>query len=145
MLRLSCGRNREIFLAATRNNGSALQYASAELQADREIVAVAIRNDGTALQYASFEWQADRETVLLAVKKDNRAFIHASPELLRDQEIVLTAARHYGRLVPYALSLDDWETVDIIIREKPQAEVNIPKRLRAEYRAWQKRERRTVF
>ena len=45
----------EIVLAAVTQDGSALQYASNELQADREIVLAAVKQEGRTLMYASDE------------------------------------------------------------------------------------------
>jgi len=49
-----------------QQNGLALCYASAELQADREVVLAAVQEDGDALDYASAELRADRKVVLAA-------------------------------------------------------------------------------
>ena len=48
-------------------NGWVLKFASAELRADREIVLAAVKQDGWALAYASAELQADRELILTAM------------------------------------------------------------------------------
>jgi len=60
---------REIVLAAVRQNGKALRYASDELRADREIVLAAVRQSCWALEYASKDLRADREIVLAAVQQ----------------------------------------------------------------------------
>ncbi len=53
--------DREIVLAAVRNNGLALMYASKDLQGDREVVLAAMRQNPEALKYASRELQNDEE------------------------------------------------------------------------------------
>ena len=50
---------RDLVLAAVRQDGRALCFASEELQADHEIVLAAVRQDG-APDYASAELQADQ-------------------------------------------------------------------------------------
>ena len=66
---------RDFVLAAVQQEPNALQYASAELQADRAVVLAAVRRDGYALEYASAELQRD-STVLKASK-------HIFPDLDR--------------------------------------------------------------
>jgi hypothetical protein len=64
-------------LAAVTNNGSsyfsALQYASDKLKDDKEIVLAAVKQNGMALEYASKLMQGDKEIVKFAVAKDKRA------------------------------------------------------------------------
>ena len=48
-------------MAAVREYGLALKYASPELRADKEVVMEAVRQNGLALQYASPELKADKE------------------------------------------------------------------------------------
>ena len=45
--------DREIVLEAVKQDGYALEYASAALKDDREIVLEAVKQDGEALKYAS--------------------------------------------------------------------------------------------
>ena len=45
---MSCVEDHEIVLAAVKQDGGALEYASNELQADREIVLTAVKQDGSA-------------------------------------------------------------------------------------------------
>ena len=60
--------DREFMLAAVKQNGWALKYASDELKGDREIVLEAVKQKGYALQFASDELKGDREIVLEAVR-----------------------------------------------------------------------------
>ena len=47
-------------LAAVAQNGSALQYAAAELKGDREIVLAAVAQNGSAQEYAAAELRGHR-------------------------------------------------------------------------------------
>ena len=99
----------ELLLAAVRKDGRALQYASAELQADRELVLAAVRN-GRALKYASAELQADREVLLLL---GFQALFYAPAELRAEREFVLTVVQKYGSALDCASAelRDDREVV----------------------------------
>ena len=85
--------DREVVLAAVKQNGWAIQYASVQLKADREVVLAAVKQNGLALNYASVELRADREVVLAAVEEDGWALKYASAELRADREVVLAADR----------------------------------------------------
>ena len=58
-----------------------LIYTSEELRADKEVVMAAVKNDGFALEYASEELKADREVVMAAVKNDGDALYFATDEM----------------------------------------------------------------
>ena len=68
-------------MEAVKQDGFALQFASAELKGDREIVMEAVKQDWRALQYASAELKGDREIVMEAVAQDPKALQYASDEL----------------------------------------------------------------
>ncbi|CAE8592460.1 unnamed protein product, partial [Polarella glacialis] len=53
--------NREVVMAAVRQNGRALEYAAEEMRAAKDIVLEAVRESGLALAHASRELQADKE------------------------------------------------------------------------------------
>jgi hypothetical protein len=80
--------DREVVLAAVQLDGSALEYASAELQADREVVLAAVQQIGSALRSASAELQANREVVLAAVQQNGDALRYASAELRADLQVI---------------------------------------------------------
>ena len=61
--------DKEVVLAAVRQNGYALSFASPTLQGDKNVVLAAIQQNGEAFQFASPELKADRVVVLAAVKK----------------------------------------------------------------------------
>ncbi len=52
---------KDMVLAAVKQNGEALRYASTELQGDKEVVLAAVAQDGDAFEYASKELQEDEE------------------------------------------------------------------------------------
>ncbi|MGD9276302.1 MAG: DUF4116 domain-containing protein [Candidatus Pacearchaeota archaeon] len=49
--------DKEIALAAVKQDGLMLRYASAELRADKEVVLAAVKQNGLALRYASDDLQ----------------------------------------------------------------------------------------
>ena len=63
----SKNEDKGVVLAAVKQNGFVLRYASAELKADKEVVIAAVSQNGEALMYASAELKADKEVVLAAV------------------------------------------------------------------------------
>ena len=74
--------HRGELLAAVKENGMALEYASPELQADRDVVlaAVGVQQNGRALKYRAV--QADREVVMAAAcSRTARRASYASQEL----------------------------------------------------------------
>eukprot|EP01049_Picozoa_sp_SAG25_P005687 SAG25_NODE_396_length_8539_cov_5.889336_3_plen_1378_part_01 len=77
---LAPAADRELVLAAVAQDGGALRYASAELQADREFMLTAVAQNGYALEYASAELRADREVVLAAVAQNGEALQYATSE-----------------------------------------------------------------
>eukprot|EP01046_Picozoa_sp_COSAG06_P062835 COSAG06_NODE_14336_length_1161_cov_2.578799_2_plen_151_part_00 len=104
---------------AVAQNGWALRYAAAELQADKEIMATTVAQDGGALRYAAAELQTDKEILLTAVAQDGGALRYAAPELQRDSALLqlqalnpkvslpLLAAQLRLRLA-YALTCKEW-------------------------------------
>ena len=102
--------DREIVLAAVKQNGLALDYAAVALQANREIVLVAVKQNGLALEYAAVELRADHGIVLAAVLENEESLQHASEEIRkRNRLITLFAERHPGeiRVRCFGLSADE--------------------------------------
>lgn len=85
--------DKEVVLAAVKQNGLSLEHASKELRADKEVILAAAKEDGRALEYASEEPRADKEIILVAVMQNGRALEYASEELRADKEIVLAACK----------------------------------------------------
>ena len=51
----------------------------------------AVKQTGWMLQYASDELKADKEVVLAAIAQDESALVHVADELKADEEITLAA------------------------------------------------------
>jgi hypothetical protein len=78
-------------LAAVKNNGRALEYASDDLRGDKEVVLAAVKNDGSAIEFASASLQKDKD-VLLASVKNNIYALYYYPELKDDKDIFMSAS-----------------------------------------------------
>ena len=83
-------------LAAVRQNGCALRYASKALRADREVALAAVKQDGHALSFVSEALNADRGVVLAAVKQNGGALWYAPVALRAEREVVLAAVKQNG-------------------------------------------------
>ena len=80
--------DKDIVLAAVKQDWRALKYASATLQADKTVVLTAVMQNGNALQFVGYDRQ-DQEIVLAAVTRDGRCVTHATNLLQRDPAIVV--------------------------------------------------------
>jgi lambda repressor-like predicted transcriptional regulator len=105
--KMSSNNHRKHVLAAVKQDGLSLEYASAELKNDREIVLAAVNQKGSSLDYASGELRHDREIVLAAVKQDWRYMWHASGVFKNDREIVLAAVSQNGIVLACAKMLNN--------------------------------------
>jgi len=94
--------DRDISLAAVRQNGAALEYVTDELQADVDVVLTAVRDDGLALRFAAIELRVHREVVLAAVTQNGKALQYAGADLRRDRDLVFVAVRHTGQAFQFA-------------------------------------------
>jgi len=94
--------DRDFVLAAVKQNGMALKYASANFQADRDFVLAAVKQDGTALVYASAMLRNDRDFVLAAVKQNGMALKYASANFQADRDFVLAAVKQNGQVLRWA-------------------------------------------
>ena len=61
--------NSNIVMAAVKQDGDALEFASEDIQNDREIVMDAVEQNGIALEFASEYLKKDRKIAMAAVKK----------------------------------------------------------------------------
>jgi hypothetical protein len=95
-------RYREDVLAAVRQNGRALQYASAELRGNRDFILAAVTQNGYALEFASAKLRADREVVLAAVRQNGYALQDASAELRGNRDFILAAVRQNRYALQFA-------------------------------------------
>ena len=82
--------------------GGALRFSSLGLQRDKDIVMAAVKQNGWALKIASEDLKRDREIVMAAVKQNGWVFKFASLELQGDCDVVLEAAEHDSYLLQYA-------------------------------------------
>ena len=92
---------RKLVLAAVKQNGRALAYASEELKADRKVVLAAVKQGGWALQFASEDMRGDSDVVLAAVRNYGYALDYASDELRADPDVVLAAVQQDGYALEY--------------------------------------------
>jgi len=76
---------KNIVIAAVKNYGFALEFASSRLKADKEVVLEAIKKHGTALEFASIELRKDKELITNAIRS-NPHVIYSSyiPSLLKN-------------------------------------------------------------
>ena len=69
--------DKEVILAAVKQNGYALQYADEKLKANKEVILAAVKQDGNTLQYADKKLKTNKEVVLAAVKQSGGALQYA--------------------------------------------------------------------
>ncbi|NGX44273.1 MAG: hypothetical protein K1060chlam3_00439, partial [Candidatus Anoxychlamydiales bacterium] len=95
-------KDKEIVLAAVKQNGWAIQYAHEDLKKDKEIVLAAVKQNGNTLSSAHEELTKDKEIVLAAVKQADEALEYAHEDLKKDREFVLAAVKQAGGALQYA-------------------------------------------
>jgi tetratricopeptide (TPR) repeat protein len=98
----SLKKDREFVLAAVRQNGWALEFADESLKKDREVVLAAVRQNGWALEHADASLKKDREVVLAAVRQNGLALAYADESFKKDREIVLAAVRQNSKAIEFA-------------------------------------------
>ena len=94
--------DKVVVMAAVKQNGRVLRFASQELQRDREVVMEAVKQNGMVLSDASQELQRDRDVVMEAVKQNGRMLSDASQELQGDKEVVMEAVEKCGFALEFA-------------------------------------------
>ena len=94
--------NKEIVLAAVRQNGEVLEYADKKLKNNKEVVLAAVTKDGSALRFADKKLKGDKKFVLAAVKKNGSALDYADDSLKKDKEVILVAVKNDGNALQYA-------------------------------------------
>ena len=82
--------DKEVVMAAVKNCGYALEFASPSLKQDKEVVMAALRNDGSAIQFASISLQKDKD-VLFASVKNNIYALYTYRKLQHDKDIFMAA------------------------------------------------------
>ena len=75
------------------NNYFSLADADEKLKADKEVVLAAVKQNGLALEYADKKLKADKEVVLVAVKQDADALRFADKKLKADKKIVMAKTK----------------------------------------------------
>jgi len=99
---ITVNSNKKDVLAAVKQDGMALQYASETLKNDSEVVLAAVKQNGSALYYASDILKKDSEVVLAAVAQNGSALYYASDILKKDREVVLAAVALDGTALDFA-------------------------------------------
>ena len=91
--------DRDVVLAAVRQNGLALQFVDAGLNFDRDGVALeAVQRTGGALQYVSGYLRYDKAFIFAVVRENVYAFKYAPPEWKTDKEVCLEAVGLYAQV-----------------------------------------------
>ena len=78
-----------------------VHWASKELREDKEVVLAAVKNNGSAIEFASYALQKDKD-ILLASVKNNMYAIYTYRELQHDKDIL---QRRFLLDIPYNLPL----------------------------------------
>ena len=105
-------------MAAVTQEGRALKYADASLQADKDVVMAAVTQEGWALMYADASLQADKDVVMAAVAQDAWALKYADASLQTDFEVQLVHAFRHGTATTALNAMhrlrmsSDWEEQD---------------------------------
>ncbi|MGR3912318.1 MAG: DUF4116 domain-containing protein [Candidatus Rhabdochlamydia sp.] len=93
--------NKQIVLAAVKNNWQALKYANDKLKDDPDVVLAAIEKSGYALEYASARLKNDKEFILPILKKHDWTFEFISDELKDDLNIARIVLEEDGWALQY--------------------------------------------
>ena len=103
-------------------------WAAVELRADREIVLAAVKQNGLALEYVAAELQANHEIVLAAVSQNKGSLQYAS-EAIRtsDRPIQLFAEQHSGEIRVRCIGLSGLELTVVHFELDAAAEVLFPR------------------
>ena len=80
--------DKEVILAAVKQNGYALEYADKKLKVDKEVVLAAIKQSSYALNDADEKLKADKKFILAAVKQDVSALDYVDDSLKNDPDIL---------------------------------------------------------
>ena len=90
---------KDVVLAAVRNDGVAIKWASKPLQADKDVVLAAVRNDGVAIKWASKPLQADNDVIFAALKTRPSAVQYSDRQ--HENEFWAAALRVNGKVFQY--------------------------------------------
>jgi hypothetical protein len=107
--------DKEVMLAAVRQNGMALQCATYNLQDDKDIVRAAVEQNGMAIRYATYHLQHNFTTLLIAVNQNGLAL--SCPynfQQMHHKNIVLAAVNQNGLALEF-VQLDQIQNKDIVL------------------------------
>ena len=91
--------DKEVVLAAVKNNGYALQFASPSMKEDKEVVMSAVRNDGSAIQFASGKLRFDHDVIKASFKNNMYALFYH--HVMNNKELVVAAVSQMGSMIHY--------------------------------------------
>lgn len=91
--------DKEIVMAAVKNYGHALKFASSSLRDDKDVVLAALSNDGSSIQYASDSLQHDKDVIKASFKNNMYALFYEY--VIYDKELVLAAVKQYGAAIHF--------------------------------------------
>ena len=101
-------------MAAVKQHGYALWFASEDIQKDRDIVLAAVKQNGSALEFSSLELRGDCDVVLEAAEHNSYSLQHANlTRLSRDNRASPTK---FGKILSCFHSIT---SIFTLIREKP--------------------------
>ena len=82
--------DKEVVIAAVKNHGYALEFASPSLKQDKEVVMAALRNDGSAIQFAG-QLRFDHEVIKASFKNNRYALFYH--HVMNNKELVLAVSQ----------------------------------------------------
>ena len=88
--------DKEVVMAAVKNHGYALEFASPSLKQDKEVVMAAVRNDGSAIQFAG-QLRFDHEFIKTSFKNNMYALFYH--HVMNNKELVLSAVSQMGSMI----------------------------------------------
>jgi len=88
-------------MAAVKEDGNALQYASDALKADEEVVLAAVKVSGTVLDFARHPATGDKQVALAAVRQNGKSFEFAADSVKSDKKVVLQIVKTNGESLRY--------------------------------------------
>lgn len=88
-------------MAAVKNDGPVLRFASERIRADREIATAAIRQNWRALEFASKQLRGDKKLVMETLKQCGLALKHATEALRCDYSVVIEAVTRHRKALPF--------------------------------------------
>lgn len=86
-------KDKEIILAAVKQNGLSLYYADYH-QNDDEVVRAAIEQEPESIQFANFRLRNDRELAKTIIKADPNCMEFLSKDIQNDKELILIGLHH---------------------------------------------------